>query len=227
MKYRNRRMLLAINGIGRGPLHRDAPGDAGGEGGSGTTGDNAGTGKDGAGTTGKTPAIVGDFDKALYERTLQAARDGETKAKADAKAEKEKTAAILKALGLTPDGKTDPEEALKTAQAAQATAAVKARETAIELGIHRQSGKAGVNPDRALDSRSVMSKFTGLDPDAADFGDKVKALLEKALKDDPGLAAAAASAGKQGADITGSGGAANKDRSKSLDGAVKRLLTPS
>ncbi|MBN1174557.1 MAG: hypothetical protein JXA67_20480, partial [Micromonosporaceae bacterium] len=135
---------------------------------------------------------------------------------------KARTDAILKAAGLTPDGKTDPAEQLKAALAERDTAAAAARQTAVELTVYRTAGKAGADPDALLDSRTFLTAVAELDPAGADFADKVTDAIKTAVKTNPKLAAATAPAGqgpaKQGADITGGG--STKQRPAGLGAAI-------
>lgn len=195
--------------------------DTGSDGGDGD-GQDGDTGQDGDGT--KTPKIDGDVDKDRVARTIQAARDGEKKAKADAKAAKERVDAILKAAGLTPDGKTDPAEQLKAAAAERDKATAQARDTAIELAVYKAAGKAGGDPDAVLDSRGFLASVSELDPAAADFSDKVTAAIKAAVKANPKLAATPAGQGpgKQGVDHAGAGG--QKSKPKNLAAAVTARL---
>lgn len=211
-------------------------GSSGGEGGTGSgdgTGSTDGDGSQGGesgqgdGTSSKDgPNIDGEFDADRAKRSIAAAREAEKKAKAEAKAAKERTDAILKAAGLTPDGKEDPAEQLKASKAAAEQASAKARQTAVELAVYKSAGKAGADPDAVLDSRGFLAEVSDLDPDAADFGDKVTAAIKAAVKKNTKLAATPAGqgsgAGRQGADHTG--GSGGRARSGSLDDAVKRKL---
>jgi hypothetical protein len=233
------RTLAAIAGIRPfyGPARRDGGGEGagstdggsagGGSGTDGTTGDDgqaAKGGQQGDGTGSKTPNIEGEFDKDRYERTLAAAREGEKKARADKKATDERLAAMLKAAGLTPDGKEDPAEQLKAAKAAADQAATKARESAVELTVFRRAGKAGGDPEALIDSKTFQRSVADLDPGAADFDDKVIAAIKAAVKANPKLAAGSTGggAGRQGHDH--SGGTGGKGRSTNLTDAVKRKL---
>lgn len=243
MKHRNRRMLIAILGHGRGPALREAPGDGGGEGSGSTGSTDDGAGKDGDGTTegdSKTPKIDGDYDKERGAKAIAAARASEAKARADAKAANERMAAVLKAAGLTPDGKEDPAEALKKAAEERDKATTTARETALELAVYKVANKAdsGVNAEAVLDSRSFRSKVADLDPSSSDFGDKVSAAIKDAVKANPNLAAAKqGAAGKSGGDFSSGTGAgqpiseeqlakmSNADKVKALrEGKLQHLL---
>ncbi len=217
--------------VPRAGWRRDDPGDTGdgntGGGGSGDDGDGQGD-KDTQDGDGKPPTIKGDFDPDRAKRAIAAAREAEKKAKADAAAAKARTDAILKAAGLTADGKTDPEAALKETAAKAEAATAKARSAAIELAVYKRAGKAGGDPDALLDSRRFLSAIADLDPDSADFGDKVASAIAAAVKANPKLAAGTTSQGsrgpaRQGADHSGSGGS-SKQRPTSLGDAVSRAL---
>lgn len=226
------RMLLALAGPFRGPARRDDAGGTGTSTGSGST--EGGSGGDGQGdtgaeddsTTGK-PNIDGDLDKDRAARSIAAARDGEKKAKAAAKAADERVAAVLKAAGLTPDGKTDPADQLAAAKADADKATQKLRDKSLRLAIRENADKAGVDPAAVIDSSSFKDATAELDPDAADYDDKVVAAMKKALKINPRLAATTAGqgssgTGRQGADHTGGG--TSRTRSGNLTDAVTKKL---
>lgn len=222
------RMLLALAGPHRGPARRD---DAGGngtstgsgstEGGSGST-DTGSTDQDGdaQGDSTGQPKIDGDLDKDRAARSIAAARDAEKKAKERAKAADDRVAAVLKAAGLTPDGKTDPAEQLTAAKAAADQATQKLRDKSLRLSVRENADKAGVDASAVIDSTSFRDATADLDPDAADYDDKVIAAMKKALKANPRLAAGPAGTVRQGADHSGSGGGTG--RSKSLAEATAR-----
>lgn len=224
-----RPIRLAAGGSGEGDS-----GGAGSDGADGTGSTDAGGdgqgGKDGQGdsTDSKNPKIEGEFDKDRYERTLAAARAGEQKAKQEAKAERERVAAILKAAGLTPDGKADPAEQLKDALAERDAAAAKARDTAVELAVYKRAGKAGGDPDALLDSRTFRDAVKGLDPTSADFADKVTDAITAAIKANPKLAATVTPGGqgpaRQGTDHTG-GNNGGRQRPAGLGAAIAARMT--
>ncbi|SCL16368.1 hypothetical protein GA0074692_6872 [Micromonospora pallida] len=199
-------------------------GDPGGDEDGGSTDDQAGAndGQDDDKT--KTPKITGEFDPDRHARALAAAREGEKKAKEARKAADERLAAVLKAAGLTPDGKTDPAEQLKAAAAERDKAVARARETAVELAVYKSAGKAGADPDAVLDSRGFLAQVADLDPDAADFPDKVTAAIKAAVKANPKLASTPTGQGpgKQGTDHSGAGG--QKGKPKNLTDAITAKL---
>jgi len=198
----------------------DSDSSAGTSVGSGDGQDGAADAGNDAGDVGKKPQIKGDFDPDRAARAIQAARDGERKAKEAAKAANDRLAAVLRAAGLTPDGKEDPAEQLKAAREAAERATARARQSAVELAVYRSAGKVGADPDAVLDSRAFLAAVADLDPDDADFGDKVNAAIKAAVKANPKLAAAALSPGRQGADHTGG----RTTKPKTLHDAVARRL---
>lgn len=198
---------------------------AGGSGEGDTDGDGSPDGdQDGSpsqdGDSSKKPDIKGDYDPERAARAIAAAREGEKKAKADAKAEKERVAAILKAAGLTPDGKTDPAEQLKAAAEERDKAQQKLRDKSLRLSVRENADKAGVEPTATLDSTAFRAAVAELDPDAADYDDQVTAAMKVALKANPRLAAAQDGQGpaRQGADH--SGGSNGRQRPASLGAAI-------
>lgn len=197
----------------------------------GGSGEGEGTGGDGGdqgdGGKAKEPNIEGAFDEERAKRTIAAARASEAKAKEAAKAAQDRANAILKAAGLTEDGKADPEAAVTKATQERDAAMQKARDNAVQLTVYRSAGKAGADPDALLDSRGFAQAVKDLDPDAADFGDKVTEAIKAALKANPKLAAATGTQGgqgpaRQGADHTG--GSGSKSRPTSLGAAVTAAL---
>lgn len=228
MHYRTRRrMLIAITiPTARGAARRDDPGDGSGTGtadNGGGTGDAGGAGDGTDSSTGSKPTIKGDLDPERASRAIAAARDAEKQAKAAAKAANERLEAVLKAAGLTPDGKTDPAEQLKAAAVERDKAVAKARQTALELAVYRTAGKAGADADALLDSRGFLSAVDDLDPDDKDFADKVTTAIKDAIKTNPKLAAPTAQGSqgpaRQGADHSG-GNSGAKQRPTSLGAAL-------
>jgi hypothetical protein len=208
-----------------GGWHRNGGGDDGGDGSSGGgTGSGANSDGDDAGKADdNAPKIDGDFDADRARRAIAAARDAEKKAKGDAKVAKDQVAAILAAAGLKPDGTKDPAEQLKEAAAKADAAEKRARDTAVELAVYKSAGKAGADPDALLDSRGFLTAVADLDPDAADFGDKVTTAIKAAVKNNSKLAADGAKGpGKQGADHSGNGG--QKPKPKNLTEAIAARL---
>ncbi|MEK8108666.1 hypothetical protein NKG94_34530 [Micromonospora sp. M12] len=158
------------------------------------------------------PSYEGDVDKERHERALAAAREGEKKAKAEKKAADERVAAVLKAAGLTPDGKTDPAEQLKAAAAERDKADQKYRDKSLRLSVRENADKAGVDSTATLDSSAFRQSVAELDPDAADYDDQVVAAMKKALKANPRLAATAAQGPASRAPTTTAGAARRASR---------------
>lgn len=215
----------------RGPIYAIGGASPDGDGADSGTGDgDNGTGdQDGKADQtdtgdGKKPNIDGDVDKDRVARTIAAARAAEKKAKDDAKADRDRLAAVLKAAGLTPDGKTDPADALKTMATERDQAVAKARQNAVELAVYKSAGKAGADADAVLDSRGFLTSVADLDPDAGDFADKVTDALKSAVKANPKLAATQGGQGpaRQGADH--SGGSGGKQRPAGLGAAIAGRL---
>ncbi|TCB97575.1 hypothetical protein E0H26_11695 [Micromonospora zingiberis] len=218
---------LAAGGSGEGSSGGD--GGTGGGDGTGSTdggGDQGAEGGQGDDTGTKTPEIKGEFDPERHARALASAREAEKKAKEKAKAADERVAAILKAAGLTPDGKEDPAEQLKAARETADKAQQKLRDKSLRLAIRENASKAGADPVAVIDSASFRDSVKELDPDADDYDDQVVAAMKKAVKANPKLAAGTAGqgsgTGRQGADHTG--GSGGRSRSASLTDAVKRKL---
>lgn len=228
-KYTNRILMLTF--AGRGPALRDDPATGGGDtSGSGTG--NTGTGdadKDGdkSGDSGAKPKIKGDFDPDRAAADLGKARD-------DAKREKElrlkaeqdsqaKLDAVLIGLGIKPDPKTDPAATVAKVAKELEDAQKALTETRIENAILKLAGKVGADAAALQDSRSFMKELGELDPAAKDFDESVTAAIKAAVKANPKLAVVATQGGqgpaRQGADITGSGGAGGT-RPTSLSAAL-------
>ncbi|XTZ18183.1 hypothetical protein ACQSSU_12815 [Micromonospora echinospora] len=220
-----RPIRLAAGGSGEGgdgAGSGSGSGDGGGAGGDASTGgDDQGAEGSQGGNTGKTPEIKGEFDPERHARALASAREAEKKAKDKAKAADERVAAILKAAGLTPDGKEDPAEQLKAARESADKATARARQTAVELAVYKSAGKAGADPDAVLDSRGFLASVADLDPDSKEFADQVIDAMKKAVKANPKLAGTAP-AGRQGLDH--SGGTGTRTKTRNLDSAVARKL---
>lgn len=175
-------------------------------------------------TSGKGPKFDGDFDPERAQRALAAAREDAKKAKADAKAERERVAAILKAAGITPDGKADPEEQVKALTTRAEQAEARAHALATRNAIRDAADTHKANAGELLDSASFLKQLAELDPAADEFDTQVSDLVKKAVKDHPSKYGAkqAQGAGRQGADHTG--GSNGRGRSKNLEQALARKL---
>jgi len=146
-----------------------------------------------------------------------------------AQAAEQQRDAILKALGLTSDGKDAPPD--PEALAAQVTEQqAVAWETAAENAILRVAGPAGANADALLDSTSfiesvVSEDFIGLNPRSAEFRTKLQAHITVWLDKHPQhkAAGAASTATRSGGDHPGGTGTPTT-RPTSLSAAVKKSL---
>lgn len=219
--YRTRRRALNLmSGMWQAPIpprggwHRADPGDGGGDGSAGggpaggdandDDGDNDKPGDD------KKPKLDGDLDPERAARAIAAARAGETKARQAAKEAADRLAAVLKAAGLTPDGKADPENVVQQLTARATAAEQRAAELATRDAIRTAADKHQANAGELLDSRAFAAQLAELDPTAADYADKVGDLVKKAVKDNPakyGTTPAKGGPGRSGSsDHTGGNG---------------------
>lgn len=225
----------------------DHDGDTtGGDADTSTTEDATDSGTD-ADTKGadKTPTIDGDLDKERHAKALAASRAAEKKAKeraqvaekarADAEAAAQKAIEdmkknVLKQFGIGEDEQVDPAELAKRA-AAERDQLAKERDDAIaqlaakeaENAVVRRGAKANADVDELLDSDRFRKQLGQLEPAADDFTDRLDELIKKFVTDNPkryALAPVKQPPGKAGADITGSGGGANK-RAGSLGEALR------
>lgn len=94
---------------------------------------------------------------------------------------------IAEKAGVDLDGQPDPAKLAEQLTAAQQ----QGRQAAVELAVYRAAAAAGANADLLLDSRTFMSKTAGLDPNSADFAERVKEYAADAVKTNPTLAAPA------------------------------------
>jgi hypothetical protein len=115
----------------------------------------------------------------------------------------------LQALGVLPaDAEADPAkmaEQLAAKQLEDRTKAEASRTLVLENAVLRNAGAAGANADRLLDSRSFTTTLAALDPDAADFGDKVVAAIKAATQKDASLRSTPA-VRQMGAPLSGGSG---------------------
>ena len=165
----------------------------------------------GAADASDSPWSNEDTAKAEIEKLRRENAAARTKAKADA-AQEARDAVVQefgKALGFIKDGDDTPDPA------ALATAAQEATETArtaqVELAVYKAAGPLGADPDELLERRSIVAGLTKLDPTADDFPDQVKALIKKAVTDNPKLLAQAQAAGASSPDHAGGSGEASTD----------------
>lgn len=102
----------------------------------------------------------------------------------------EQQSAVLKLIaektGIVIDGTPDPAKLEQQLTASQQSA----RQARTENAVILAALGSGADATRLLDSRTFMLKTDGLDPSAADFGDRVKALVAETVTANPALAAA-------------------------------------
>jgi hypothetical protein len=213
----------------RGGWHREDP-STGGDGGAPGHNNGGGTDTGKAGDTdqdaSKAPKIEGDFDPERARTAIAAARTAEAKAKVDKKAADDRVAAVLKAAGLTPDGKQDPEEQVKELLTRATAAEERAQGLATRDAVRTASTKHGADAELLLDSQRFTGKLADLDTTAADFADKVAELVKAEVKANPRMALQSPGGkgpGKQGADHGGPG-AGDARKPKSLHEAIAAKL---
>lgn len=147
-----------------------------------------------------TPPQSSD-DLAKLRADLDAANQRADQAKADSRKHEdrwksrddqiEQQSAILKLIaektGIVIDGKPDPAKLEQQLTASQQSA----RQARTENAVILAALGSGADATRLLDSRTFMLKTDGLDPSAADFGDRVKALVAESVAANPTLAVTA------------------------------------
>lgn len=165
--------------------------------------------------------------KLITDTRAEAAKhrtNGQTAAQ-QAQAAQQQRDAVLKALGLTADGKDAPPdpEAL-TAQLEQQQAV--AWTNAVELTVFRTAAAAGANADALLDSRAFidsLDELADVDPSSADFKSQLDVHVRKYVEQHPQFKAQPAGPARSGGDHPGGGGAPTT-RPKSLADALRSRL---
>jgi hypothetical protein len=193
----------------------DTGGDQGGAGAGQTGAQGAGAGAGATGINTDDPTELKAIIAGLQKEAASAggkSRDA-ARAAAAADAQKELTAKITAALGITPDEKADP--AKLTQQIEALTAANTERDR--ELAIYRTALAPGMGVDvgRLLDSRSFMRAVSSIDPASDTAETDIKAKITDALTSDQTLRARAG--GAAGGSLEHPGGAGdqrNPDLSK-------------
>ena len=156
-----------------------------------------------------TPAELAAYAVRLRDE----AKRGRTEAKAPAAetARTELVQQLAREAGLLPaDGatKVTPEQLttqLQESRTETATAKATARDALVQLALYETADKHGATPGQLL-SLVVLRDTTTLDPEAADFRDKVVAAAQAAAEANPVLKSAPAAA-RSGAEFTGRTGA--------------------
>jgi hypothetical protein len=169
--------------------------------------------------------LPADVQKLIEDTRAEAAKhrtEGQT-AKQAVEAEKQRVAAVLKALGLNADGTDAPQDPAALAAAVE-EAQNAAWATAVENQVLRLKD---VDSDRLLDSRAFIDSLDGFvddDPNSAEFKTKLAAHVKKYVADHPSFKATPAGPARSGGDHPGGGGTPNA-RPTSLAAAVKKSLS--
>lgn len=153
-------------------------------------------------------AIRGDFKAERAKRQAAEQEVAAIKAALEAdKAERTKQMdALAIALGLkSGDEPPDPAKLAGELKAARETATAEIsqrdanlRQAQVELAVLRNAGRHGGNGDALLDSRSFMSRVSGLDPAADDFAEQLGDAIKAAVEASPQYKAAAVKPGDKG-----------------------------
>lgn len=140
------------------------------------------------------------------QRIVNDARSGEARYRTERNTAKteadQRVAAILKAAGIETDEGTDPEQAAADDRKARETAEADARAARVELAVHRAAPGKNADATALLDSRAFQARVQDLDPTDSDA---LAAAIDKAVEDNPRLAATQAAA-RSSADFTGGNG---------------------
>lgn len=125
--------------------------------------------------------------------------------------------AIASALGLELPkikGEEGQEAAITQLQTEITSLRTENRTNAIEAGLERTFSALGAKP--MLTRRYIADQLKDLDPKTDDFTDKLKAIVQAAIDEEPALKATQA-APRSGGEFTGDGGGDNDLESKSID----------
>ncbi|MFI1701960.1 hypothetical protein ACH419_39270 [Streptomyces bobili] len=160
------------------------------------------------------------------------AREWEKRAKANAKAAEDGAKAAAELEKIREQNMSAQEKAVAAAEKAGRTAAAqeaqaeiekrdaRLRELTIKDAVRDRADKHGAKASALLDSLSFRERIADLDPTAKGFGAALDTAIKEAVKENKAFAAAAP-AGKSGADLSGgTGEGAAKTRTGSLSGAV-------
>jgi hypothetical protein len=192
----------------------------------------------GTGTSPETPAnppAADPFDpeklspeaKAYIAKQVKAADEkARTTTRDNAAAEATKTfkAKLAELLGEKPEQVDPARVGAELAAAREANKLLR-----VEGSVERVARKAGADEDLVVAKLARDGKLRDLDPEAADFTDKVKALVDKAIADNPRLkldttaAPPAAAQGAVGQHSAPAGGEGGKARPKSLAEALSNV----
>lgn len=152
----------------------------------------------------KAPKFEGEFDPARFEKLVENLRGdvAAEKAKREALEQKAKDdqAAFMKKVAAAFGIETDeakpptPEELAKQLDEARGETKAsreQARQTRVELAVHRNAARLGADPDALLDSRAFEKALASLDPAADDFTTSMENAVKQALEANPKLKAKA------------------------------------
>lgn len=117
-------------------------------------------------------------------RRLIAEADTKARTTSKANAAKEAEAALLAKLGLKPDDKPDD---IATAKSDRDRLAAENLALQINGRVESAARSAGADDDLMVAYLGSKGRLAGLDPAAADFADKVKALVDAAVVEKPSL----------------------------------------
>lgn len=172
--------------------------------------------------------LPADVRKIIEDARAEAAKHRNEKQTAaqQAQAAQQQRDAVLKALGLTPDGKDAPPDA--DALAAQLTQAqAVAWENGAAAAIVRVASAASADPDLLLDSTTFLDTLEGFvndDPTTADFRTKLQAHIKEFVEKNPRFKTAPAGPARSGGDHPGGGTTPTGQRPANLHDAVRRRL---
>lgn len=168
-----------------------------------------------------------DVRKVIEDARAEAAKyrtEGQT-AKQAAEAEKQRVAAVLKALNLNADGtEADPDPSALAAQIQEAQAV--AWTNAVELSVVRSALAVGADSEKLIDSRAFIDSldaFVDLDPNSAEFKTKLADHVKDYVGKHPQFKAAAPGPARSGGDHPGGAGQPPGERGKGgIAGAINR-----
>lgn len=160
----------------------------------------------GPGAQPQQPPATGKTDLASLPADVQKLVADLRAENAQRRTEGQKVAAVLKALGLTPDGtEAPPDPAAVAAQVEQAQAA--AWTNAVELATWRAATAAGADAERLLDSRAFIDSldaFVGDDPGTPEFRTKLAGHINAYIGKNPAFKApTTTSPGRSGPPVGG------------------------
>ncbi|CAL9296781.1 hypothetical protein [Streptomyces sp. SudanB25_2051] len=147
------------------------------------------------------PAPAPAVDPAAEQRATEAEQAAQR-----AQAERDELLAALRSV-LDPSGaagEQDPAKLAEQAATERDAALAEARQLRVELAAHQAAHKAGADPARLLDSRTVEKQLAALDPTDPKFAEQLDTVIAAAVEANPLLRAEATAPAppKGGADFT-------------------------